>query len=149
MTIDEIERIALRYVDRPRVRGDLRTESGAKGKCSIVSSDLVDDYLAAGHEACRIRFKGHGHDVPLPHPEGDTREEHLAVLVDGVVVDATRRQFDPYAKVPTLYSTVDEAGRDWREVFGDEFGERTRPLPEDPRSRTSEATRPLAGGPGP
>jgi hypothetical protein len=53
----------------------------------------------------------------------------LAVLVDGVVIDATRCQFDPAADAPTVYASVDDAGRDWREVFEDEFSHTTRPLP--------------------
>ncbi len=129
MSIDELQRLALRYIDRSQARGDLRTPSGAKGRCSIVSGELVDEYVAAGYDACRIRFKGHRDDVPVPHPEGDCREEHLAVLVDGVVVDATRRQFDPSADVPTIYASIDAAGCHWREMFEEGVGLRTAPLP--------------------
>jgi hypothetical protein len=129
VSFDDIRRIAATYVDRPRIRGDLRTQAGATGKCSIVSSDLVDDYVAAGYKARRVRFRGHRYEVPVPHPEGDSREEHLAVLVDGVVVDATRRQFDPMAPVPLIYGSVEEAGRHWREVFDDDTTTRTRALP--------------------
>lgn len=126
--MDDLQRLALRYVDRPQAGGDLRTPSGARGRCSIVSGDLVAEYLTAGYDACRIRFRGHRHEVPV-HPEGDSREEHLAVLVDGVVVDATRRQFDPSADVPTVYASIAAAGCHWREVFEDGFGRRTAPLP--------------------
>lgn len=126
---DEIRRIALHYVDHPRIRGDLRTHAGATGKCSSVSCDLIDDYRAAGYEARLIRFKGHRRDVPFPDPEGDKREEHLAVLVDGIVVDATRRQFDPDAAVPTIYPSVNAAGCHWLTVFENESARSMRALP--------------------
>jgi hypothetical protein len=51
------------------------------------------------------------------------------VLVDGVVIDATRCQFDPAADAPTVYEPVEDAGRDWLEVFEDEFSPTTRQLP--------------------
>ena len=129
MPIAELRRIAVAYIERPQVPGDLRTSDGARGKCSTVSMHLVDACAAAGYDARRVRFKGHRHAVPVPHPEHDMREEHLAVLVDGVVIYATRRQFDPEAAVPTVYESIDDAGRDWLHVFEDEFSLTTRPLP--------------------
>lgn len=124
----EIRRIALHYIEHPRIRADLRTHAGAIGKCSSVSCDLIDDYRAAGYEARLIRFKGHRGDVPFPNPEGDKREEHLAVLVDGIVVDATRRQFDPDAAVPTIYPSVNAAGRHWLTAFENEPARSMRTL---------------------
>lgn len=43
------------------------------------------------------------------------------MLVDVVVIDATRSQFDRAADAPTIYELVEDAGRDWLEVFEDEF----------------------------
>lgn len=102
----------------------------ATNQCAIATQDLITDLKAAGHQARAVWFKGHRHDVACPHPDGAAREEHPAVLVDDeTVVDVTRRAARPNAELPTVYGSVDAAGRDWREVYVDEGRSTTRPVP--------------------
>lgn len=109
---------------------NLAKPRGATSQCSSKTQNLITDLKAAGRGAGEVWFKGHRHDVPCPHPGGDTSEEHAAVLVDDqTVVDVSRRQYDPDAELPTVYVSVDASGRDWLEVYVDDARSKTSPLP--------------------
>lgn len=84
--------------------------------CSRLSDELATEL---GPRAELVRFAEHRTAVPRPFPDaadpGENGEAvHWMVLVDGVVIDLTRRQFDPSAPVPTVYASLDEAGQHWR-----------------------------------
>lgn len=112
---DELARIIDAFLRKHR---KLAKPGGATSQCAIATQDLVTDLTDAGRRARAVWFKGHRWNVPFRRPDGDVREEHTAVLVDDqTVVDITRRQYDPHADLPTVYKSVDAAGRDWREVL--------------------------------
>ena len=92
----------------------------ASNWCSNASTELVFEFLEHGIDATRLwlvsprsrqRRAGAGATGP---------REHCVVLVRGaVVVDLTRRQFDPGADFPTVYESLNQVGRDWNYYYDD------------------------------
>ena len=88
-----------------------------RNSCLRVATDLIEELAAEGRRATELWFRGHRdpRTPALPVPQGLDGSEHVAVVVDDrLIIDLTRRQFDPEAELPTIYASTAAAARDWR-----------------------------------
>lgn len=89
------------------------TANGSLNQCAIASRELIRALVERGVEAEALWVEG-----PLPTgesvlaPEAMVRQ-HMLVLVEGQVVDLTRRQWDVTAEHPTVYETLGSVGDHW------------------------------------
>lgn len=113
----------------------LASPAGADNQCQIAVDTLVEDLRCANRVARKVWFKGHRQPATRS-PRGRAGEdvEHAAVLTgERLVVDVTRRQYEPDAGLPTVYFSAAECGEHWRFIQLDDArrGEyRVLPAPE-------------------
>lgn len=98
---------------RPR----LGTSSGSFNRCRQTTASLMSLLAEHGIESHAVRLSEAQGYYPDAHPKWHRLGAavywvHYAVLVDGMVVDCTARQFDPKADFPKI-STPDEVEAEW------------------------------------
>lgn len=101
----------------------LGTQEGAFDACLDATKELVRELGEAGFTAETVRFTEGTRQWPEAHakwqglvsrmlPTRSYAWVHYCVLVDDLVIDVTRRQFDPSADFPH-FGTTEEISRDW------------------------------------
>src|SRR4051794_33001261 len=84
--------------------------------CRILTDALIQDLAATGRPAEMVWLRGHR--VPVRRcPAGPGEGVHAVVLVDRtLLLDVSRRQYEPTARVPTVYRSRGEAAAHWEEI---------------------------------
>ena len=92
----------------------------ASNWCSNASTELVCEFLKDRIDATRLWLVGPRSRQRRAGAGATGPDQHCVVLVrSAVVVDLTRRQFDPGADFPTVYESLDQVGRDWNAYYDD------------------------------
>lgn len=103
-----------------KTRPSLLDPAIAENQCRIAVQDALA--VRPGHDepwvpdAREVWLVGHRHPMPRnPPPRFPAAEVEHAVLciANTLLVDLTRRQYDPAAAVPHIYASIEEAGRHW------------------------------------
>jgi hypothetical protein len=103
-----------------KTRPNLHDAATAENQCRIAVQEALairpgcDELWVA--DAREVWLVGHRHPVPRNPPprfHGAEIEHAVLCIADTVLVDLTRRQYDPRAEVPVVYASIEEAGRDW------------------------------------
>lgn len=93
---------------RPR----LGTQSGSFNRCRQTVASLMSLLADHGIESHAVRLSEGQRYYPKAHPQwhrlgSSVYWVHYALLVDGMVVDCTARQFDPEADFPSIRTPED------------------------------------------
>jgi hypothetical protein len=105
-----------------RFEGVLSHPERVANQCRIVSQDLVRPETGTPtlDDARLVWLVGHRSPVAIERPGAGIRDEaeHMVVLLrETILLDLTRRQYDPCSPVPLVYAPLEAAGVHWKSVI--------------------------------
>lgn len=100
----------------------LAEPSRAASQCRIATGKLLEQLAGDGLSAEMVWVRHPAINLCRAEPRALAADVHALVrLRDGRLVDITRRQFDPLAPLPQIYSDEAELATHWREVNDDDW----------------------------